>query len=140
MVVLKKLVWTDKLSMFHEKLDNQHRTLYGYINEIIELEQLYPKSEKFAEILSGITDYGLEHFKTEEKLMNKMLYPESFMSKHIDEHRSYIYKVAMFNTNFMQPGYTEPVEVIKFLKSWWTNHILKADMHFSLFIRRQLSS
>jgi hemerythrin-like metal-binding protein len=139
MVIPQTLIWTEKLSMFNEKLDTQHKTLFGYINQIIQLEQLYPKSGQFAEILSMITDYGLEHLKTEERLMMDMHYPKAYFDLHQAEHKSYIFEVAMFNTNFLQPDHTEPREVINFLKSWWSNHILRTDMHFSLFIRKILS-
>ena len=140
MVIPQTLIWTEKLSMFNEKLDTQHKTLFGYINQIIQLEELYPKSGQFAEILSKITDYGLEHFKSEERLMIDMHYPKAYFDLHQAEHKNYIFEVAMFNTNFMQPGHTEPKEVINFLKSWWSSHILRSDMHFSLFIRKILSS
>ena len=135
---LSKLVWTKELSMFNKTLDNQHKTLFIYINEIIQLEELTPKSGLFAEVLSRISNYGLEHFKTEERLMIQMDYPKAIFARHKAEHKSYLYKVAMFNTNFLQAGYTEPDEVIDFLKVWWTNHIMFSDMHLSLFIRQNM--
>jgi hemerythrin-like metal-binding protein len=111
MVIPQTLIWNEKLSMFNEKLVAQHKTLFGYIIQIIQLEEIYPKSGQFAEILSMITDYGLEHFKTEERLMMDMHYPKAYFDLHQAEHKSYIFEVAMFNTNFMQPDHTEPREV-----------------------------
>jgi hemerythrin-like metal-binding protein len=140
MVLEENLVWTERLTMFNEKLDLQHKKLFNYINEIIEIEKLYPKSERFAEVLSNITDYGLEHFKTEERLMFDYGYPKQLFEKHRNEHKDYFYRVAMFNTNFREPKYTEPIVVINFLKDWWYKHIMQADMQFSAFIRKQLSS
>ncbi len=140
MDTLKSLVWTDKLTMFNAKLDYQHQTLFKYINEIIEVEQLTPRSKLFAEILSKITDYGLEHFKDEELVMKEYQFPQEQLSQHIMQHRDYTYKVAMFNTNFHQPNCSDPFEVISFLRDWWYNHILRSDMAFSHFLRKQLSS
>jgi hemerythrin len=138
METIKKLVWSEKLTMFNAKLDTQHQTLYNYINDIISLEELYPKSEKFAEMLSRISDYGLEHFKEEERLMLDYGYPDYHLHKH--EHKNYLFEVAMFNVNFNQPKHTEPLVVIEFLKSWWYKHIMRCDMRFSRFILKQLSA
>lgn len=140
MDTLKSLVWTDKLTMYNAKLDYQHQTLFNYINEIIHVEQLTPRSKEFAEILSKITDYGLAHFKDEERVMREYHFPQDLLTQHIFQHRDYIYAVAMFNTNFNQPNCSDPIVVISFLRDWWYKHILGSDMTFSHFLRKQLSS
>lgn len=137
---LKILVWTDKLTMYNAKLDYQHQTLFKYINEIIEVEQITPRSKQFAEILSKITDYGLEHFKEEERLMLDFGFPHDLLQDHVQQHRDYTYQVAMFNTRFYLPNSSNPADVISFLRDWWYKHILRSDMRFSQYVRKQLSS
>ncbi len=138
MQLIEKLTWTDNLTMYNAKLDDQHKEIFQLVNQIIELEELYPKSEKFAAILSKISDYGLAHFRTEENYMKDIGYAHT--DKHIEEHRNYLFQVAMFNTNFKQKDFTKPEVVLKFLRGWWYGHIQQSDMNFSKFLKQSLSS
>ncbi|MDF1548994.1 MAG: hemerythrin family protein [Bacteroidales bacterium] len=112
---MEKLYWSDKLAFNNDKIDNQHKEIFELVNEMIETEKLFPKSEKFAEILSKLTDYGRYHFKTEEALMQSSTYPN--FNEHFKEHQEYIYQVAMFNVNFKDGDYTEPAVVLTYVRN-----------------------
>jgi len=136
LVAPEVLEWTNSITLYNDKLDEQHKELFDLINQIITQERIEPMSEDFAIILSKISDYGLEHFKTEEKLMQDLNYPH--LDKHRKEHREYIYHVALFNTNFKSKNYTEPAKVVKFVKGWWYWHIMMQDLHLASYIREKL--
>ncbi len=133
---IKKLVWSEKLTLLDATIDNQHKNIFNLINDIIDTDQLYPKSDKFAKTLSQLSDYGLIHFQSEEELMKKLNYPK--FAEHKTDHLNYIYKVSMFNLNFRDVNHTQPRIVLKFIRDWWFNHILDMDMDFSNFIRQTL--
>lgn len=133
---IKKLVWSEKLTLLDATIDNQHKNIFNLINEIIDTDQLYPKSDKFAKTLSQLSDYGLIHFQSEETLMKKLNYPK--FTEHKMDHLNYIYKVSMFNLNFRDVNHTQPRIVLKFIRDWWFNHILDMDMDFSNFVRQTL--
>lgn len=137
MVVAEKLIWTEDVSMYNAKLDEQHKYIFELVNQIIEIERLYPKSEQFAEILSKISDYGLQHFRMEESLMQELQYPK--LDEHKKDHNRYLHSVAMFNINFKDVNHTDPASVLRFVRGWWHGHIMGRDLDFSRFIRNSLS-
>ena len=133
--LIEKLEWSEKIMIHDHSIDNDHKKIFNLINEIIEMEELYPRSENLAIILSQLSDYGLRHFKKEEKLMERLGYPN--IEKHRKSHLEYIYKVSMFNLNFKEANCTEPAAVIKFIRDWWYSHILKMDMHLKNYIKAE---
>ncbi|WP_372793686.1 bacteriohemerythrin [Lutibacter sp.] len=122
---VKKIVWTHKLSIGNEDVDYDHNKLLDIFNNLVELIEYKKDREEFAEILTKMTDYSLNHFKKEEEYMRKMSYP--LLSEHKSYHRDYIYKVAMFNVNLSNNNPPDPKEIISFIENWWTNHILTHD-------------
>jgi hemerythrin len=127
-----KLEWLEEYNLFKSEIDDQHKKIFTLVNEIIDTERLYPKSEKFAIILSQLTDYGKEHFKIEEDIMIKCNFPG--YEQHRKEHQDYILKVAMFNFNFNSANFTEPDIVLDFVSKWWYHHILYNDLHLAQFL------
>ena len=111
--IVEKLVWSEKLTLYNEEIDSQHKMIFNLVNEVIEVDRLHPKSDYFAMILSKLTDYGMEHFKEEEKLMQILNYPKYI--EHRKEHLNYVYQVAMFNLNFKNVNYSEPIRVVEFV-------------------------
>ncbi len=125
---LEKIVWTNELSLNNEDVDREHKKLIEICNDLIDLYELNHNRDEFARILTKMTDYGLIHFRREEKYMQKFSYPK--LTEHKQYHRSYIYKVAMYNVDLLRANPPEPIEIIKFLKKWWINHILKNDSDY----------
>ena len=82
----------------------------------------------FAEILSKLTDYTLEHFKHEEEYMKMLNYPK--YKEHKKDHKEFILQVATFNTNLLSATPPKPEEILIFVKNWWINHILKVDIEY----------
>ncbi len=125
---LEKLVWTNELSLNNEDIDREHKKLIEICNDLIDLYELNHNREEFARILTEMTDYGLIHFKSEERYMQKFSYPK--LTEHKQHHRNYIYKVAMYNVDLLRANPPELTDVIKFLKKWWVNHILIIDAEY----------
>ncbi len=129
---LEKIVWTNELSLNNEDIDREHKKLVEICNDLIERYELNNNNrEEFARILSDMTDYGLVHFKREERYMQGFSYPR--LTKHKQYHRDYIHKVAMYNFDLLGANPPEIIEVIKFLKKWWINHILKIDSDYEKY-------
>lgn len=133
---VQKLVWSEELTLYNEEIDSQHRMIFNLVNEIVEADRLHPKSDYFAQVLSRLTDYGIVHFREEEKLMQLMNYPEYL--QHKQSHLDYIYKIAMFNINFKNVECSDPEEVVEYVRQWWYNHVLGDDLNFGRFIKETL--
>jgi hemerythrin len=119
--------------MHNIKIDEEHTQIFDLVNLLIDTDELHPRSERFAHLLSELTDYGMKHFKHEECLMVEWKYP--FLEEHRRDHFDYIYRIALFNTNFKSHDYTEPEVVLQFVTRWWYNHILIKDMQFARYIK-----
>ena len=127
----EKMVLSDKLPIDNPEIDNEHKKLFEIYNELVDLIELKKSREDFARILTMMTDYSLKHFKKEEKYMSLLSYPK--INEHIAYHRNYIYTVAMYNIDLLSENPPNPVEIIKFLKDWWLNHIIKVDSMYENF-------
>ncbi|MDD3721449.1 MAG: hemerythrin family protein [Lutibacter sp.] len=128
---VKKIVWTNKLSIGNPVVDYDHNKLLDIFNNLVELIENKKNDQEFAKILSKMTDYSLNHFKKEEEYMRKMSYP--LLDEHKSYHRDYIYKVAMFNVDLSNNNPPDPKEITAFLEEWWTNHILIHDNKYEKY-------
>jgi len=133
MYTLKKITFWEELSIGNPDVDEDHQSLLEIYNELVDLVQINQSRENFARILSMMTDYSLIHFRKEEKYMKNLSYPE--LNEHKKNHNSYIYTVSMYNTQLLDTNPPDPIEIVKFLKTWWTNHILQLDLQYENFKR-----
>jgi hemerythrin len=124
----KKRIWTNELSIGNIDADNEHKKLLEIFDDLVEFIENKKEQQEFAEILSKMTDYSLNHFKNEEEYMRKLSYPK--LAEHKNYHKNYIYKVAMYNVDLLSVNPPDPKEIIEFLEKWWTNHILIYDMDY----------
>jgi hemerythrin-like metal-binding protein len=131
METTKKVILWDRLSIGNPEIDNEHKKLLEIYNDLVDLIEFRKSREKFAEILSKMTDYSLIHFKKEERYMECLSYPK--IKEHKDFHRNYIYRVAMYNIDLLGINPPNPEEIIKFLKEWWIYHILEIDVQYEDF-------
>ncbi len=120
----KVLIW-DRLSIGNPDIDNDHKKLLEIYIDLFDLIEQKKSLEEFAKILSKMTDYSLIHFKREESYMESLAYPN--IKEHKDFHKYYIYKVAKYNFDLFRNNPPDPEEILKFIKEWWVNHILKID-------------
>ena len=116
MDTIVKIRWSNELSIGNVDIDNVHSRLIEIYNDLVEHAETNGNRENFAVILSKMTDYSLVHFKKEEAYMQAMSFPE--LAKHRGFHRDYIYKVAMFNVDFLGGNPPSCNEIINFLKKW----------------------
>ncbi|MHC1690311.1 MAG: bacteriohemerythrin [Bacteroidales bacterium] len=128
---MKRIIWTNELSIGNIIIDNEHKKLISVIDDLVDLVELNGSREKFAEILSKMTDYVLIHLRKEEKYMMKFGYPK--LKEHIQYHRDYNYKVAVYNIELLGSNPPDPKEIIEYLEEWWENHILNFDMDYEKY-------
>ena len=124
--------WNDNLSVKISHLDDQHKQLINMINELHNAMSKGQGKLVVNEILKRMTEYTVNHFKSEEMLFEKYDYPETL--KHKDEHSAFVGKVADFNSKFEKGELFLSVEVMMFLKDWLINHIAKSDKSYSDYL------
>ncbi len=128
---LEKINWIEFLSIGNNGINKDHKVLIDICNELIDLILLGNNREEFAIILSKLSDYTLIHLKKEEHLMQKHAYPQ--VSSHISEHINLMYKVAKFNFDFYSNNPPKPKEIIRLIKTWLNEHVMKCDAEYEIF-------
>ena len=113
-------------------IDEEHKTLFGIVrqaNDLIHAEYLHDKYDEIMKILEELKDYTNKHFQHEEEYMESIQYPKLDAQKRA--HTAFIEKLVDINIHELddidnnQQQYLE--ELIDYLLSWLSEHILKAD-------------
>ncbi len=129
--------WNDTYSVKINEIDEQHKKLISLINELHNAMSKGKSKEILESILSGLVDYTVEHFSTEEKYMDKFNYPDSLMHK--KEHQTFVRQVQEYQEKLKDKNFLLSIQVMNFLKDWLLNHILGLDKKYSdLFIENGL--
>ena len=113
-----------------------------YINTV-ELSLQNPEEKEI--LLSSLTqlyDYAYEHFVREERIQQKMSYPD--MRQHQIEHRELLEQLLELKNKIKSDYSKEDMderydEIVSFLRHWLIDHVLNTDRllmpHLSKFTR-----
>jgi hemerythrin-like metal-binding protein len=84
------------------------------------------------EIIDELVNYTVVHFRTEERILKIVNYPE--FSGHQKEHADFVQKVSDFQKGFARGQLGLTVEVMNFLCDWVRIHIKKNDKKYAQFL------
>lgn len=122
--------WDSEFETGHKIIDEQHYGLIGTINELMQLtfQSETIEDHNIEDLKKRLTDYTLDHFQTEEMLMEKLAVDPQHKDVHEDLHNDFIKKVTAF---FKDPeglkSKNKLSEVNEFLIRWLAYHILSMD-------------
>lgn len=130
------LSWNNDFSVGSAVLDVQHQRILLLIDELESLlSDDKHKTSQTKILLNDLTNYAAEHFETEERTLDEFAYADQ--AAHKQEHIEYIEYVASHLADACQDE-TKLVELQRFLKQWWSQHILVEDKKYKPYI--ELSS
>ena len=123
--------WSDEFSVKVKDMDDQHKVLIGYLNEIEEILQGgNPDRQAVDRLLVKLGAYTQDHFSQEEAYMEKIGYPG--LSTHKQMHKNLIEKVVNLTQRF-QSGEDVGKEICNFLDFWLRSHIKGIDIKYGNF-------
>jgi len=127
--------WDDSFSVGHEEIDAQHRKWIAIFNEMHKA-LLFGKPQDLAQAgrraMKEMMDYAEYHFSFEEAYMKETGYPG--VSDHIRLHRDFRDLVYRYNREMEDgTGLILNTDIIKIIKNWLLNHILKEDRKYADF-------
>ena len=128
------MVWSDKLSVGINSIDEQHKKLVRMINDLNTAMKNRKSHAALTEIVKGLEDYVAVHFGYEEKLFDKLHYPDTEEHKAI--HAQFVQKVQEFRRALAGGRATVSMDVMKFLKDWLVEHIMGTDAAYGPFMRK----
>jgi|TARA_Y100000310_G_scaffold295298_1_gene326496 hemerythrin len=134
---MDKIEWSDRFSVGVAVLDDQHSTLVGMINKLIDTPNVPSNSAVITELLDGMIQYAITHFETEEGLMRRHTYPDFESQK--EQHVEFMQSTAEFckveEDTVVVHDFSD--SILTYLRDWWTNHILIDDMKYKSFFADQ---
>jgi hemerythrin len=133
--MVEKLTWSKKLSVYNREIDEQHKTFFFIINDLINARRDSANEAAVLTILSRMLAYAGYHFVTEEAYMIENDYP--FFQSHVKEHQSYNLKLKKLIDEYKNDPTKLSTDMLWFLRNWWIDHINTSDMHFAKFIARK---
>ncbi|WP_136805237.1 bacteriohemerythrin [Desulfosediminicola flagellatus] len=125
------ITWTKSFSVGVKEMDDQHKKLIAMINRLIEEQHTLTEPETIAELLTGMTDYALEHFRAEEYLMSEYGYENQ--ARQVKSHEEFIARTMDFMSSTEIGPNILSKALLEYLKSWLVGHILNEDMQYKAF-------
>lgn len=124
--------WNDTFSVQIGIIDMQHKNLVSIVNELHQAMAAGQGKQELGRILSSLIKYTQVHFKTEESFMESHRYPKYIVHK--SEHEELTKTVLDFQSKFQEDEVGLTVEVMDFLKTWLSQHILGSDKKYTPFL------
>jgi hemerythrin len=124
--------WKDSYSVKVTAMDNQHKKLFELVNELHNAMSVGHGKDKAGEILKRLIDYTVNHFGSEEKLMESHHFPG--LVAHRAEHKALTDKVLAFKKEFDAGTSNVTPQLMTFLQQWLRNHIQSVDKQYGEFL------
>ena len=125
--------WSDSYSVGAPGIDAQHKKLFDMINNLHEAMGQGKGKEALGKILDGLMDYTRVHFSDEEKMLEKVNYPDLPIQR--AQHAAFVQKISELQKDYKSGKITMTLPTMEFLKDWLLNHILKVDKKYQSYIK-----
>jgi len=131
--------WTEDLESGIEVLDAQHRKYFDLLSDFLEKASkpasTPEKASELAETFDFLRQYAVEHFSTEQEVMEISGYPDSAL--HEDEHLYFLRHVEELYQRLKTRGYSPQLarEVNYYTAEWFIEHIRLTDMKLVKFLQ-----
>ena len=124
--------WTADMSVGDSQLDEDHRRLFSLVNLLAASGDRQDRST-IETVIEELAWYTESHFLREEEHMQHINFPH--LAAHAEQHQYLTDQVMALRTRFHNglPGRISS-DIIHFLGSWLSRHILEEDRRYSLFL------
>jgi len=126
--------WTHDLESGIPVIDEQHKRIIEFINELYDARQSGNASET-NQVMEGLLNYTVTHFEFEEGLQEKAGYP--FLKAHQRIHEIFMKKIADIRAR-AAAGEEVAHELLTLLKGWLVSHIKGEDRDYVESVRKVL--
>ena len=131
------VTWDDSFATGILLIDNQHMELVRLTNELYNACRAGNAKAccAFKEIMSSMVDYVLFHFSTEQKLLERIHYPDYKLHK--AQHDMLIKDILEAAKMYDEGKKFVPNHFVRTLKEWVFGHIAFYDKNYSLYVHDQ---
>ncbi|SPF39780.1 putative Hemerythrin-like metal-binding protein [Syntrophobacter sp. SbD1] len=122
--------WKDSYNVGIKDLDAQHRGLLDLINRIGDLADMFaPSNPVVFGALNEMIRYADNHFRTEERYLEKYGYPKYLEQR--EEHEAFVEKTFEMAGDLEKENGLTLGAIILFLEDWYADHILGKDRSYA---------
>jgi hemerythrin len=127
--------WATILDIGLPELDEQHKELIGYSNELLRAMADGHGKDVLEELFEKLLDYTDYHFAAEEAYMDSIGYPEAELHK--KTHRKLRIDVGHFREKILSGQPFTPQQALDFINGWIVRHIMEMDTRVSVFAKKE---
>lgn len=131
-MAVKFIKWEAEFNTGDSKIDEQHQQVFNYINQLNLVLRSSEDEDEIIKILKGLKDYSVFHFQLEEQKMLESGYPK--FDAHKSEHQIFIDRLTKLCADMESKSATVNLRLLKFLKVWFSGHILNTDKKLVAFL------
>jgi hemerythrin len=124
---MAKFIWTSQLNVGIEVIDQQHRRIVEYINQLDDARSSGHSREEIGYLINDLVDYTISHFGFEESLQEEAGYP--FAKSHKKVHDLFTQRVSDFLARY-DKGEDVSKGLNSLLVTWLFNHIKRDDADY----------
>jgi len=128
MALEKEIVtWQNSYSVGIKLVDEQHRELIRLTNKLFAscMAGKGRSQDTFQDVIRAVVDYVGYHFGTEEKVMERITYPD--YKEHKQEHADFVREVLIKVGEFNSGKIFVPLTFVYYLRDWILHHIAVCD-------------
>lgn len=129
------LEWSNQLATEHPLIDEQHQAMIAMINHLHICITEPMQRPEFSARLELLCNYAMEHFATEEQLMQQQNYPH--LARHQAQHALLTQQAYALNQRFLGGDLPLDSTVSESLREWFMDHIQGEDRELGLFLLQQ---
>ncbi|MBL0312648.1 MAG: hemerythrin family protein [Holophagaceae bacterium] len=126
-------LWSPELSIGIKEIDLQHKSLIQAVNALYDAFQSEEGERDLSWIIHFLANYTVEHFATEEALMERIGYPR--FNEHLRLHEELLQQVGAFLAKFNAGTAGISEDLLEFLKQWLLVHIGSEDKTLAKHVR-----
>lgn len=128
------MTWSEHFVSGIDAVDVQHKALVEMINAAApHLASGGAEAQQTAgPLLDKLVDYAASHFKYEESLMQQTGVLPTYFAQHQQTHQAFVDEVIQMRTQYEDGGSLSGRDLLHFLTSWLTFHILSEDKHMAV--------
>jgi hemerythrin-like metal-binding protein len=119
------------------EIDADHRNLFALADRIHEHVVSGAGHGAILLALGHLVSYVQEHFDREERLMERVAYPDIAEHKKIHQMLQQIVH-SMHRIYTTDPNAVDPQKLLEFLRDWLQNHIVKSDLLYEPWVNNRL--
>ncbi len=120
------IVWSDELDTGIAEIDNQHRRIVEFINDL-ETARLQQDKALVAKVVDDCVDYTCTHFTYEEQLQQQAGY--EFLDVHRKVHALFTQRISEYQRR-LRADEDVATELYDMLARWLVNHIKLDDADY----------